>query len=194
MDQIKTGKLIRSLRQRQHLTQLQLAEKLGVSDKAVSKWERGCGAPDLSLLPALADALQADMKALLTGTLGENDAGNGDMEKMRFHVCPNCGNLIFASDDACVSCCGKTVPALQPKKADAEERLTAELSDDEWFVTSGHEMRRGHYISFVAFLNGDTLFVKKLYPEWGLEARLPFRSHGKLVWYCTRHGLFFQDV
>lgn len=51
MDQIKTGKLIRSLRQRQRLTQLQLAEKLGVSDKAVSKWERGCGAPDLCSSP-----------------------------------------------------------------------------------------------------------------------------------------------
>ena len=41
MDQIKTGALIRALRQRRQMTQLQLAETVGVSDKAVSKWERG---------------------------------------------------------------------------------------------------------------------------------------------------------
>ena len=51
MDQVKTGKLIRSLRQQKSLTQLALAEMLGVSDKAVSKWERGCGAPDISPSP-----------------------------------------------------------------------------------------------------------------------------------------------
>lgn len=41
MDQMKTGMLIRMLRQRRQMTQLQLAERIGVSDKAVSKWERG---------------------------------------------------------------------------------------------------------------------------------------------------------
>lgn len=44
MDQIRTGSLIRRLRLEQGMTQLALAERLGVSDKAVSKWERGCGA------------------------------------------------------------------------------------------------------------------------------------------------------
>ena len=43
MDQMKTGMLIRMLRQRRQMTQLQLAERIGVSDKAVSKWERGRG-------------------------------------------------------------------------------------------------------------------------------------------------------
>lgn len=65
MDQAKTGNLIRSLRQKQHMTQLELAEKINVSDKAVSKWERGCGAPDISLLPALAAALGVEPGVLL---------------------------------------------------------------------------------------------------------------------------------
>lgn len=51
MDQIRTGSLIRRLRLEQGMTQLALAERLGVSDKAVSKWERGCGAPDLPSFP-----------------------------------------------------------------------------------------------------------------------------------------------
>ena len=54
MDQIKTGALIRTLRQKEGLTQQALADRLGVSDKAISKWERGCGAPELTLLPMLA--------------------------------------------------------------------------------------------------------------------------------------------
>ena len=45
MDQTRTGALIRALRQQKHLTQRQLADAIGVSDKAVSKWGRGCGAP-----------------------------------------------------------------------------------------------------------------------------------------------------
>lgn len=69
-----------------------------------------------------------------------------------------------------------------------------EVSDGEWFLTAPHEMRREHHAAFVAFLTGDTLIVKRLYPEWDLQARLPFISHGTLLWYCTRHGFFTQGV
>ena len=58
MDYEKIGGLIRSLRTQQALTQLQLAGRIGVSDKAVSKWERGQGCPDVSLLPRLAQILE----------------------------------------------------------------------------------------------------------------------------------------
>ena len=51
MDHTKIGGLIRRLRQERGLTQRQLAERMGISDKTVSKWERGMGCPDLSLLP-----------------------------------------------------------------------------------------------------------------------------------------------
>ena len=65
MDQIRTGSLIRRLRLEQGMTQLALAERPGVSDKAVSKGERGCGAPDLSILPLLSQALEVDTDTLL---------------------------------------------------------------------------------------------------------------------------------
>ena len=60
MNPIQTGNLIRTLRQRRGLTQKTLAEQIGVSDKAVSKWERGCGLPDPALLSSLAEALNTD--------------------------------------------------------------------------------------------------------------------------------------
>lgn len=86
MDQIKIGELIRLLRQKQGMTQLELAEKIGVSDKAVSKWERGCGAPDLAVLPILSEALQVDSDALLRGDLNGNNMTNGNLNKLKFYI------------------------------------------------------------------------------------------------------------
>lgn len=194
MDQRKTGALIRTLRLRRGMTQQALAEQIGVSDKAVSKWERGCGAPDIGLLPPLAAALQADPATLLKGDLDENDMSNGNLRKMKFYVCPSCGNLLFATDDADIGCCGQKLSPLTPQKPDPENALAIEQNDGQWFVSSAHEMRREHYVSFVAFLSGDTMAVRKLYPEWNLETRLPLLGHGLLLWYCTRDGLFYQGV
>ncbi|MDY3860100.1 MAG: helix-turn-helix transcriptional regulator, partial [Candidatus Limivicinus sp.] len=104
MDQTKTGKLIRSLRLEKGMTQLELAESIGVSDKAVSKWERGCGAPDISILPVLSKILGADTEALLRGDMEENQMTNGNLKKARFYICPCCGNLLFSTDDAEISC------------------------------------------------------------------------------------------
>ena len=194
MDQIKTGKLIRALRQRQNMTQLALAEMLGVSDKAVSKWERGSGAPDISLLPLLSQALGVDTEVLLRGDLEENAMSSGNLNKLKFYLCPDCANLLFSTDDADVHCCGKKLSPMAAKKAEGADALSVTVSDGGWAVTSGHEMRREHYISFLAFLTGDTVMVKKLYPEWGPETWLPFFAHGRLLWYCTKHGLFYQDI
>lgn len=194
MDQIKTGALIRELRQKHGMTQLELAGKINVSDKAVSKWERGCGMPEVAVIPALAGALQVDVSALLRGSLEENSKSNGNLRKMNFYVCPDCGNLLFSTDMAEVSCCGRKLDAMKPVKAAPEDQLVAGPVETELFVTSAHEMTREHYISFVAILNGDTFAMKKQYPEWGLETRLPFYAHGTLVWYCTKHGLFYQNI
>ena len=65
IDNIKVGKAISELRQRQNLTQKQLADKLDVSDKAISKWERGIGLPDIFILSTLFMALDTDIESLL---------------------------------------------------------------------------------------------------------------------------------
>ena len=194
MDQIKTGRLIRALRTGRGMTQTELAQLIGVSDKAVSKWERGCGAPDLSLFPPLSQALGVDVEALFRGEMEENEVSRGNMKKLKFYVCPDCGNLVFSTEEADISCCGRKLNAVVPKKAEEKETLSVHASGGEWCISSAHEMRREHYISFVAFLTGDTLIVKKLYPEWELETTLPFFAHGTLLWYCTKHGLFSQQI
>ena len=67
MDQIKSGKFIAELRKTHGMTQLQLAEKLGISDKTVSRWECGKGMPELSILMPLCEVLEINVNELLSG-------------------------------------------------------------------------------------------------------------------------------
>ena len=192
MNPEKIGALIQSLRKGHGMTQVQLAERLHVSDKAVSKWERGAGCPDVSLLPGLAEILGVHLAALLSGELNENALVGGNMKKLKFYACASCGNLVTASIDTAVSCCGKALAALTPVKAEAHERLTVEKVENEYFITAEHPMTKEHSITFVALLTGDSLLLRRQYPEWDLQARLPQLGRGILVWHCSRDGLFYQ--
>jgi len=195
MDHEKTGALIRTLRLERRLTQARLAERLGISNKTVSKWERGLGAPDLSLLPELSRLLGVDLERLLVGDLEQNETWRGSMKDLRFYICPQCGNLLTAAADAAVSCCGKRLAPAQPQEAGPEDRLAVDRVENDFFITSTHPMEKDHYIAFTALLaGGDTLFLRRHYPEWDLQSRVPALGHGKLFWYCIRHGLFYQLI
>lgn len=194
MDQAKTGSIIQSLRRDLGLTQKELADMVGISDKAVSKWERGMGMPDLSLLPKLSEILKVDMESLISGNLEENQSQGGNMKKLKFYVCSECGNVITSTEDTGVSCCGKKLTELEMKKADDDHKLDVEIIENEYYITSEHEMKKEHYIDFVALVSGDTLILKKQYPEWDLQSRIPKIAHGKLIWHCNKHGLFYQLI
>lgn len=194
MDNIKIGRLIYKLRIEKGLTQLQLAERMNISDKTVSKWERGLGCPDVSLLPELSDIFNVDLSEMLSGKLIENDIQGGNMKRIKFYVCPNCGNVLTALSDTSISCCGKKLMPLELKKAEDNDKLSVEIIENDYFISADHEMTREHYISFVAFISADTLIMRKQYPEWNLQVRIPRISHGRLVWYCTQHGLFYQSI
>ncbi len=194
MDNAKIGKLIRELRKEMKLTQLQLADRMNISDKTVSKWERGLGSPDVSLLPEISGILGVDLESLLSGQLDENSTQGGSMKRTSFYVCPTCGNIMTAITHSTMSCCGKKIIPLEAKKADADHFLSVERIENDYFISSGHEMEKGHYISFVALVFGDMVIIRKLYPEWNVQVRIPVFGHGKLVWYCTQHGAFYMNV
>ncbi len=82
MDAQKTGKLINFLRSKKSITQKELAEQINVSDKAVSKWERGDGCPDVGILPVLAKVLETDVDALLQGELPRHEITQEEAEAM----------------------------------------------------------------------------------------------------------------
>ena len=67
MDQLKIGRFIAECRKQKDLTQMQLAEKLGITDKAISKWERGIAMPDTSIMLELCDILDISVNELLSG-------------------------------------------------------------------------------------------------------------------------------
>ena len=194
MQNSKVGTIIRTLRQERNMTQQQLADKMNISDKTVSKWERGVGCPDISLLSELSDILGVDTQKLLIGDMTPNDFVGGNMKNTKYFVCPTCHNISLCTGEAELSCCGKKLTVQELKKAEESEKLSVQVIEDDWYITSSHPMTKNHYISFVAFATGDRINLIKQYPEWDLTVRIPKRGHGMLIWYCTDHGLFYQLV
>ena len=190
MNAYVTSAAIRQLREKQNLTQAELAEKIGVSSKTISKWETAKGLPDVSLLQPLAQALGISVIELMNGEHITNKNISANMLRTKFYVCPVCGNIIHSTGDSLVSCCGITLPALEAEEADPAHVLNIEAVEDEYFLTLDHPMTKQHYISFLAFVTTDRLQLIKLYPESNAQTRLPLRRLGILYWFCNRHGLF----
>jgi len=187
------GNLIRKLRTDLNMTQKQLADKLGVSDKAVSKWERGLGCPDITLVTELSEILSVSLESLLSGSTEASDFKEVNMKKNKYYICPQCGNITVCTGDAEVSCCGRKLTAATPVKAAEEQKLSAEIVEDEWFISGSCPMTKDDYISFAVFITGDRMNFVKLYPEWDLHFRIP-RGHGTLMWYGEKCGLLYQLI
>ena len=194
MNQYVSGAMIRRLRERKGMTQQQLAEKLNVTDKAVSKWETNRGYPDISLVEPLADALGVSIIELFSGESVLNTNKSSNMLRMKFYVCPICGNIIHSTGETVVSCCGIVLPVLEAEPPEAAHRLNVEKSEDEYYVTIPHEMSKKHYISFIAAVKDDGCEIKKLYAEGNAEARFKISRTKYLLYYCNMHGLFKASV
>ena len=189
MSSYVTGGMIRMLREKRNMTQKQLAEKLSVSDKTVSKWETGRGLPDVSLLEPLAESLQVSVAELLRGECAVNRNRSGNLSRGHFYVCPLCGNVIWSVGEGSYSCCGVALPALEAEEAEDEHAIRLEQVEFDWYVTMDHPMTREHYISFMACVTTDRVQIVKLYPQQDAAARFPMVRHGHLYVYCNRHGL-----
>ena len=190
MNTYVTGTTIRSLREDRRMTQAELAEKLGVSSKTVSKWETAKGLPDITLLKPLAQALGISVIELMNGEHITNRNVSGNLRRCKFYVCPICGNIIHSTGSAVVSCCGVTLPPLEAEEADDDHAVTVEQVEDEQFVTVHHPMTKEHFISFLAYVTCDRVQLVKLYPEGEAQTRLQMRGLGTLYYYCNRHGLY----
>ena len=164
-----TSETIRRLRERRHLTQRELAERLNVSDKTISKWETARGLPDVTLLEPLASALAVSVAELLSGDCIENANRAGNLQKSHFYVCPVCGNVIWAVGEGAYSCCGVTLPPLEVEADDSAHRINAERVETEWYVTLDHPMDKQHYITFLALMSADRVQIVRLYPEQNAE-------------------------
>lgn len=190
MNQYVTGTMIKRLREDKGMTQRLLAEKVGVSEKAVSKWETGRGYPDISLIEPLAGALGVSIIELFSGEDVTNTNRSFNMQRMNLHVCPICGNIIQSTGEAIVSCCGIVLPALEAEAPDDDHHLNVEEVEDEYYVRVSHEMSKTHYISFIIASKDDGYEIRKLYPEGNAESHFKISKTRCFYFYCNRHGLF----
>ena len=189
-----TGNTIKKLREKRSLTQRELAEKINVSDKTVSKWETGRGLPDIAIIEDLSKALGVSISELFTGDLAENENRAGNMKMVHFYVCPVCGNVITSVGKGSFSCCGISLTEQEVETPDENHLLNIEVIENEYFVTLSHSMSKAHYISFVAYATSDSLEIVKLYPEQDVAVRFRRKGRGTVYAYCNRHGMFKKPV
>ncbi|WEG11273.1 helix-turn-helix domain-containing protein [Pullulanibacillus sp. KACC 23026] len=193
MDTSKVGKLLLTLRKEKKMTQKEVASTMGISDKTISKWERGLGCPDVSLLGDLSNILGVNIEKILLGDLEPNDADGGNMRRIKFFVCSNCGSVMTSLGEAEISCCGRKLTPLLAKPEDDEHAAMIETIDQEYYITFQHDMTKNHFISFVAYVSYDRVLIVKLYPEQNAELRIPKMSGGTLYTYCNQHGLWVKE-
>lgn len=194
MENYVTGAIIKKLREKKGLTQTGLAKQIGVTDKAVSKWETAKGLPDITLLEPLANALNVSIAELINGEQIINKNRSANILKSKFYVCPVCQNVIYSTGEAVVSCCGVTLPLLEAEEIDDSHETVIEKVEDEHFITLKHEMTKNHYISFISYVTGDRIQTVKLYPEQNAQARMQLYGNGYLYIYCNKHGLMRKEL
>ena len=193
MDAARTGELIRRSRESLGLTQVELAEQIGVTDKAVSKWERGAGCPDLSLVADVSRVLGLSVESILGGGLVENSRDTGNLRRIRLYRCPVCGNVITSSGPTGITCCGRPLYPLIEQGFDESHHIEMTGTDDELCLTWEHPMEKSHYLAFVAYVTTDRVLIARLYPEQSGELVIPRLRGGRLYSCCTEHGLFSMD-
>lgn len=193
MNQYVTGAVIKELREKNKMTQLQLAEKLGVSDKTVSKWETAKGYPDITLLEPIAEAFSVSVTELISGNAVYNSNVSANVLKSKFYICPICGNVICSMGEAVIHCHGVLMTAAEPEEDDGNHKIYVERIEDEYYARIEHDMTKNHCISFVAAQSAERIQMVKLYPEANAEARFKISGVRRILFYCNRDGLFFAN-
>lgn len=194
MNQYVTGAVIKELREKNHMTQAELAEILCVSAKTISKWETAKGYPDISLLEPIAKVFGISITELLSGNAVNNVNVSANMLRSKFYVCPVCGNILHSMGEAVVQCHGILLAPCQAEETDENHMIFIERVEDEYYVRMEHDMTKEHYISFVAAISSDKMQMVKLYPEGNAEARFKINGVKRILFYCNRDGLFSLNV
>ena len=191
---MQVAQLIRQRRKELGLTQAALAERIHVSAKAVSKWERAAGMPDAAIIPALSLALGVSADNLLCGRVETNPPDGGNMKRIKFYQCPDCGNILTATGKAELACCGRRLSPMSPAAADDMHRLDITDIETEKLLTWTHPMDKAHHLTFLAAVGYDCVHIVRLYPEGAQEQRLPRIAWAKYYCGCTEApGVLYES-
>lgn len=166
MNAEKTGNLIRSLRIKKGLTQKELAQMICVTDKAVCKWEKGRGCPNITLISQLSKVLEVDIQSILQGYLDKNKKIGENMNHLKFYKCPTCGNLVTSIKDVELSCCGNILsPVSAHTSNNPKYQPVIQEFDGQYSVKFNHPMTKNDYISQVIAVLYDQIITVNLYAE-----------------------------
>ena len=166
MNAEKTGNLIRSLRIKKGLTQKELAHMICVTDKAVCKWEKGRGCPNITLISQLSKVLEVDIQSILKGYLDKNKKIGENMNHLKFYKCPTCGNLVTSIKSVELSCCGnKLSPVSAQTRSEPEYQPVIQEFDGQYSIKFNHPMTKSDYISQVIVVRYDQIMTVNLYAE-----------------------------
>ena len=190
MDLVKNGKLLQSLRKDKKMTQKEVADKLGVVPKTISKWETGKGFPDVSFISSLAQILGVNEKTLLNGSLSQNNKQSGNVKLTRFYFCKDCGSFLQGVGNCEIVCCGKVLLPLKEQEPDDMHTLTLTEIENDFYIELSHDMKKEHFISFISYVGFDRVTTLRLYPEQECAVRISKAYSGKILYYCNEHGLF----
>ena len=190
----KTGEILVRLRKEKGMTQKQAAAVLQVSDRTVSKWERGAGLPDVSLWKGISSLYGVEIEKILEGDLQEKGMETGNMKRIKFYRCEHCGNILWSMGGGEISCCGRKLLPLEAQDMDELHEVKAEEIGSEYYISFSHEMKKEHFISFAALVSWDRVTVVKLYPEQAGELYLPRQRRGEIYLCCNEHGLFRKKI
>ena len=98
------------------------------------------------------------MKPMMEGEITSNKPDSGNIDKIRFYVCPSCGNILVSTGSASIFCCGRKLERILPTDATIAPKITVEEMDTDYFITFDHPMTKEHYISFMAFVKSTEYF------------------------------------
>lgn len=185
-----TGAVIKQMREKRGFTQKDLACRLNISDKTISKWETGRGLPDIALIDPLASQLGVSIAELMSGQVAQNANPAANLLRAGFNVCPVCGNVIFSTGEGSFSCHGITLPRLEAEAPDSAHAIDIQVIDGDYCVQIDHPMTKTHYVSFIAYATTGSMQMEKLYPEQDARAHFRVQGTGRIFAYCNLHGLF----
>ncbi len=190
IDQREPGHMIKELREKKGMTQLELASLLNLSDRTISKWETGRGYPDITFIERIAALFSLSLAELLSGAGVNNSNVSGNMLKASFYVCPVCGNTIISTGEGSFSCHGITLEKPGKNAVDDEHSVSVEVVEDEYFISISHPMTKECHISFIAALSSDRVQMVKLYPEGSAEERVKMNGVREIVFFSNTDGLY----
>lgn len=134
MNQYVTGAVIKKLREEKNMTQQQLADKLSVSAKTISKWETAKGYPDITLLESIANALSVSVTELISGNTIVNSNVSANMLRSHFYVCPVCRNIVHSMGETVIQCHGLQLQQEEAEETDEHHKIFVEQVEDEYYV------------------------------------------------------------